>query len=389
VEIHGRAVMTNTPPNGAFRGFGAPQTQFAVEAHMDVIAQRLRLDPVSLRLQNALRPLDRTATDQLMLSDCSALEVLRTAVERSGFREKRLAWRGSRRGIGLSLFYHGSGFTGSGEVHLASKVALQLTETGVRILTASVEMGQGTRTMLAQIVADAIGIRYEDVEVAQPDTAFVPDSGPTVASRTCLVVGRILQRCAAEMRTRLAGLTPAEYLRAHGPLTITREYEKPRRVEWDEERYLGDAYASYGWGCNVIEVDLDPVTYEIRPTRATIVHEIGRAIHPSMVVGQIEGGTLQGIGWALNERVVMRDGAMVNAQLTNYTIPTTLDTPPMEVIVLEVPTEHGPFGAKGVGEMPIDGPAAAVVNAIRSLGIGITEIPATPERVMEAACASA
>ncbi|HEX2203304.1 MAG TPA: xanthine dehydrogenase family protein molybdopterin-binding subunit [Longimicrobium sp.] len=388
VRIVGRAVKTNTPPNGAFRGFGAPQTQFATEVHLDRVAEALGMDPVRLREINALRPGDTSATGQVMGGDCSALEALRAGVERSDYHRKRREYAGTNRGIGLSLFYHGSGFTGSGEVYLASKATLEATETGARIRVASVEMGQGTRTMHAQIVADALGIPYEDVEVVRPDTAEVPDSGPTVASRTCMVVGKILQRCAEEMRERMGDLTPGEYVRRHGPLSITRQFEKPDEIRWDDTEYRGDAYAAYGWGCDVAEVELDPVTYEVRPLHLTIVHEVGKAIHPSMVVGQIEGGTAQGVGWALNENVVMRGGGMANASLTNYTIPTTLDTPRMDVVVLENPSGYGPFGAKGVGEMPIDGPAPAVVNAIRHLGLDVREIPAVPERVMEAACAS-
>lgn len=388
VSIHGRAVMTNTPPNGAFRGFGAPQTQFAMEVQMDRVAEALGMDPARLREINALRPGDTTATGQVMGEDCSALEALRAGVERSDYHRKRAAYAGTGRGIGLSLFYHGSGFTGSGEIYLASKATLEATETGARIRVASVEMGQGTRTMHAQIVADALGIPYERVEVVQPDTREVPDSGPTVASRTCMVVGKILQRCAEEMRERLGGMSPAEYLREHGILVVTKEFEKPAEISWDDTEYTGDAYAAYGWGCDVAEVELDPVTYEVRPVRLTIVHEVGKAIHPGMVVGQIEGGTAQGVGWALNERVVMHGGAMANPTLTNYTIPTTLDTPPMEVVVLENPSGYGPYGAKGVGEMPIDGPAPALVNAIRHLGLDVRSIPATPETMMEAACAS-
>jgi CO/xanthine dehydrogenase Mo-binding subunit len=387
-RIHGRVVMTNTPPNGAFRGFGAPQTQFATEVHMDRIAEALGMDPVALREHNALRPGDTSATGQVMGEDCSALESLRAGVERSDYHRKRGEYAGTNRGIGLSLFFHGSGFTGGGEVYLASKATLEATETGARIRVASVEMGQGTRTMHAQIVADALGIPYEDVEIVQPDTSQVPDSGPTVASRTCMVVGRILQRCAEEMRGILGDRTPGEYVRDHGPLSITKQFQKPDEIAWDDTEYTGDAYAAYGWGCDVAEVEVDPVTYEVRPLRMTIVHEVGKAIHPSMVVGQIEGGTAQGIGWALNEHVVMRDGGMANPTLTNYTIPTTLDTPPMEVIVLENPSGYGPFGAKGVGEMPIDGPAPALVNAIRHVGLDVRSIPAVPETIMEVACAS-
>ena len=168
------------------------------------------------------------------------------------------------------------------------------------------------------------------------------------------------------------------------PLLITKEYVKPAELTWSDETYRGDAYGAYGWGCDVAEVERNPDTFEVRPTRVTAVAEIGKAIHPVLAAGQIEGGTAQGIGYALLEEVVMRDGRMANAQLTNYTIPTTLDTPEIDTVILENAYAHGPFGAKGVGEMPIDGPAPAIVNAIRHMGIDMREIPATPERIMAA-----
>jgi len=383
IRIRGRAMMTHTPPNGAFRGFGAPQTQFAVEAHVDRMAETLGLDPVRVRELNALKPGDTTATGQKLGRDASALAVLREAVKRSGFRKKRRAWRGTNRGIGLSLFFHGSGFTGAGEVKLASKASLELTATGARILVASTEIGQGTRTMLAQIVADALAMPYSAIEVQQPDTDAVPDSGPTVASRTCMIVGKLLERCAREVRQKLGTMTPAQYLERLGPLTVTMQYEPPAGQAWDDERYAGDAYGSYAWGCNVVEIEVDPVTFEVTPTHVTAVAEIGKAIHPVMAEGQIQGGTAQGLGWALLEEVVMRDGRMANSQLTNYIIPTPMDAPPIEVAMLERPYAYGPFGAKGVGEMPIDGPAPAVVNALRHCGFDVRSIPATPERLMK------
>jgi CO/xanthine dehydrogenase Mo-binding subunit len=387
LRIRGRAAMTNTPPNGAFRGFGAPQTQFAVEVHMDRIAEALGLDPVRVREVNALRPGDTTATGQRLGPDCSALAVLREAVKRTDFKRRRRTLKGTGRGIGLSLFFHGSGFTGSGEVKLASKVSLALTPRGARILVGSTEIGQGTNTMLAQIVADTLGVSYDAIEVNTADTAEVPDSGPTVASRTCLIVGRLLQRAAADMRARLGGLTPRVYLRRHGPLVVTTQYEKPADITWDDDRYQGDAYESYGWACDVVEVEVDPVTWQATPVALTTVHEIGRAIHPRLAAGQIEGGSAQGLGYALLEEVVMRDGRMANHTLTDYIIPTTLDTPPLSAVILEHPYPRGPFGAKGVGEMPIDGPAPAVLNALRHAGVDLREIPATPERIM-AACVS-
>jgi CO/xanthine dehydrogenase Mo-binding subunit len=326
VRIRGRVAMTNTPPNGAFRGFGAPQTQFAIEAHMDRIAEQLGIDPVRLRERNALRPGDTTATGQRLGRDCSAVRVLREAVKRSDFKRRRKALAGTNRGIGLSLFWHGSGFTGGGEVKLASKASLALTERGARILVASTEIGQGTRTMHAQIVADTLGVPYDCIDVNAADTAAVPDSGPTVASRTCMIVGRILQRCAEEMRAKLGRLTPKVYLRRHGPLVITKEDERPAEMRWDDATYRGDAYGTYGWACDVVELEVDRDTWEVKPILFTSVHEIGKAIHPMLAVGQIEGGSAQGIGYALLEEVVMRDGRMANASLTNYIIPTRTRT---------------------------------------------------------------
>ncbi len=379
VHIRGRAVFTNTPPNGAFRGFGAPQTEFAIEAHLDRVAEAIGMDPVTIRRLNALRPGDATATGQVLREDSSAHQVLEEAIRRTSFLTKREEYRRTGRGIGLSLFYHGAGFTGSGERTLQSKARLILTPTGVRIAVGSTEIGQGTRTMHAQIVADAMGIPYEAVEVAQPDTTVVADSGPTVASRTCMVVGKILEECAMEMKNRLDGQSPAEYFARHASLTIERTYEPPAWIRWDEEHYRGDAYATYGWGCDVVELEVDPDTFEVRPLKVTAVHEFGRPIHPALARGQLEGGIAQGLGYALLERVVMKDGLMANAQLTNYTIPTTLDTPDLDVVMLENPYPGGPFGAKGVGELPMDGPAPAVVNALRHAGFDVREIPATPE----------
>ncbi|MBA3646039.1 MAG: xanthine dehydrogenase family protein [Gemmatimonadaceae bacterium] len=381
VRIRGHGMFTNTPPNGAFRGFGAPQTEFAVEVHMERIAEQLKLDPVELRRKNALRAGDLTATGQTLREDTSALMVLDEAVRRTDFSRKRKEYKGTNRAIGLALFFHGAGFTGAGERNLKSKARIDLTETGVRIAVGSTEIGQGTRTMHAQIVTEALGIPYETVEVAQPDTSRVADSGPTVASRTCMVVGKILEECAEEMKEKLGGMSPADYFKKNGPLSIERMYEPPDWIIWDDKTYLGDAYATYGWGCDVIELELDPYTFEVKPIKMTAVQEFGRPIHPALARGQIEGGTAQGLGYALLENVVMRNGVMANAQLTNYVIPTTLDMPELDIVMMENPYPGGPFGAKGLGELPMDGPGPAVVNALRQLGCDVREIPATPEHI--------
>ncbi len=148
--------------------------------------------------------------------------------------------------------------------------------------------------------------------------------------------------------------------------------------------YRGDAYGTYAWACDVAEVEYDPVTYEVRPVHVTAVQEIGRALNPTLAAGQIEGGTAQGIGYALLEEVVMRDGRMANAQMTNYIVPTTMDAPRIDVVIVENPCRHGPFGAKGVGELPFDGAAPAIANAVRHLGFDVRALPLTPERIMDA-----
>jgi CO/xanthine dehydrogenase Mo-binding subunit len=184
------------------------------------------------------------------------------------------------------------------------------------------------------------------------------------------------------MKQMLAGASPEEYYRTKGPLSIVMEHVPPDWIRWNDDTYQGDAYPTYSWGCDVVEVEMDADTYEVRPTRVTVVQEFGRPIHPALAQGQIEGGTVQGLGYALLERVVMRDGAMANSTLTNYTIPTTLDTPVLDVVMLENHYDGGPFGAKGLGELPMDGPAPAVVNAIRHLGLDLREIPAIPETLL-------
>lgn len=415
VAIRARAVATHTPPNGAFRGFGAPQTEFALECQMDRVAEALGMDPLELRRRNAFEIGDVTPTGQVLTESVGAKEVLERTVRRADWTRKRASYdsdnraaaaaegganppaRRVRRGIGLSLVHHGAGFTGSGEVKLSSIAALDLTPDGrPRALAASTEIGQGTVTMFSQMVAEELGVPAEFVVVLDPDTDHVPDSGPTVASRTCMVVGGLLKRCAVAMRERLelfaerpiAGAADFQrvarkFLATRGPLRIEKQYEKPPEIQWDDDNYRGDAYGvfSYAACCAEVEVDLD--TGETTLLKVTTAQDIGKAIHPILAEGQIEGGTVQGLGWALLEDIRWKDGRVWNHQLTNYIIPTSMDTPPLDVEIVEIPYSRGPHGAKGVGELPMDAPAPAVVAAIaHATGVRIDEIPVTPERLL-------
>jgi CO/xanthine dehydrogenase Mo-binding subunit len=305
-----------------------------------------------------------------------------------------------KRGVGLATFFHGAGFTGAGEAKLASEAALRLGPDGrVEILASSVEMGQGAATAHAQIVSETLGVAYEMVAPAPVDTAVVPDSGPTVASRTVMVVGGLLERAAREMVERLraeAGLprphTPADfvtaagrYTAAHGPLVTRARYGPRPGWTWNERTLIGEAYAAYAWACYVAEVAVDTRTGEAEVTDFVAVQDVGRVVNPVMARGQVQGGVCQGLGFALYEDVAWRDGVMANARMTNYIVPTSADTPPIAVVFVE----HGPgedgSSPKGLGELPLDGTAPAVVNAINAaLGVEITRLPALPERLLEA-----
>lgn len=403
VRVTGRVIATNTPPNGAFRGFGAPQTLFAAELHMDRIAKRLGIDPVALRRKNLFREGSVTATCQVLRESVGAREVLDRVVAKSRYPERKKAcrsWNRDRsrptsRGVGLALVFHGAGFTGSGEVYLKSEAKVSLRGDGeIAVGAASTEIGQGTTSILAQIVADALELPYERIRVETPDTSKVPNSGPTVASRTCMIVGGLLERAARKLRSALEdeGVqwppTPAALKRAArrlGPLEFVETYEKPADITWDEASYRGDAYGVYSYAAMLVEVEVDKLTFEVTVKDVVTAQDVGRAINPLLVEGQILGGTVQALGYALLENAVYGNGVMANAQFTNYVIPTTLDTPPMRVEIVEVPYSRGPFGAKGVGELPMDVPAPAVAAAVReATGLFLTELPILPERIAEA-----
>jgi len=282
---------------------------------------------------------------------------------------------------------------------LSSRVDVAgLPDGRIEVLSANIEMGQGTITVFTALAAARLGLTPDDVVVAEADTARVPNSGPTVASRTSMVVGRLVERACDDLRRRVntggrgdgEGLKRAiiDWHRAHpgGRLVGSATYERPPGIAWDDHTYTGDAYGAFAWAAYVAEVEVDLRTYTTRVTDFVAVQEIGKVLHETFARGQVQGGVAQGIGWALLEDCKWQDGAMANAQLTNYLIPTTEDLPPIRVAFLENPYPHGAQGAKGLGELPIDGPAPAVLNAVAdALGVEPTTIPLTPERLMEIA----
>jgi CO/xanthine dehydrogenase Mo-binding subunit len=405
VRIRAKAVATNAPPHGAFRGFGAPQSIFAMERHMDRIAQVAGLSPVEIRRRNFLKPGQTTTTEQTVREAIDLGKLLDRALSLSEYHSKKERFAienqsgSTKKGIGIAAFLHGAGFTGSGERYLGSVVGVEGCADGrIRILVSSTEFGQGTKTVLCQIAAEALSLRYDDVTIAQPDTTEVPNSGPTVASRTVMVVGKLVESAARgiQQTLKLAGLLGdsysseefrtacQNYIAAHGQLRSWAQYEPPPDIFWDDQAYRGEAYAAYSWAVYVAEVAVDLATYSVTVTDFVALQEVGRVLHPVLAIGQIVGGAAQGIGFALYEKVIWQQGRMQNSQMTNYIMPTSSDLPPIRVFFEELGNVHGAFGAKGIGELPMDGPAPAIVNAVEdALGVRFDSIPLLPEDIFE------
>jgi len=401
IRVTAKAWATNTVPYGAFRGFGAPQTIFALERHMDEVAAAIGMEPAEFRRRNFLHQGDTTATEQQMREPVMMDKLLDRALEASGYHAKRKRFATEnqtstvKRGLGIAAFYHGSGFTGSGERILNSLAGVEVTVDGtVRVLVSNTEFGQGTNTVLTQIAAEALGADYDDILMAPSDTRLVPNSGPTVASRTVMVVGRLIERAGHQLLERLreeAGLSASysreeffraceRYRTAKGEVISLVRYEAPPGIYWNDETYHGEAYPSYAWSVQVAQVAVDMTTYSAEVEEFWAVQEVGRVLNPVLATGQIEGGIAQGIGYALYEKVVLKDGRMANNQMTNYIIPTAEDVPPIHVYFEEIPFAHGGYGAKGIGELPHDGPAPAIANAIKdATGVSFRHIPLLPE----------
>jgi CO/xanthine dehydrogenase Mo-binding subunit len=408
VTINAHAVATNHPPNGAFRGFGAPQSIFAMERHLDFVAGKLKLTPVEIRLANFISEGQTSCYGQTLKERVDYPALLEIAFNKSNYHKKLISnqeynsdpMNHIKRGIGFATFLHGSGFTGSGEDYLASRCIVKGREDGkVEVMASSTEIGQGKDTIFSEIVAEELNIPHHQVVITEVDTSIVPNSGPTVASRTTMIVGNLIKQATAKLKKQLLesdclvdGYRPTQvasaiknYLKEHSTLVAETQYSRPQGTAWDDESYSGDAYATYAWAVYLAEVEVDTLTYQTTVTNFTALQEVGKVVNQILAQGQIEGGVVQGIGHALYEHVVTNDGQMQNNHLTDYIIPTSIDTPDITVLFEEWNRKFGPDGAKGIGELPMDGPAPAVINAVvNAVGCEITAIPMRPENLMAA-----
>ncbi|HOA15522.1 MAG TPA: xanthine dehydrogenase family protein molybdopterin-binding subunit [Bacillota bacterium] len=387
LRVRAKSFATNNAVSGAFRGFGGPQAFFAVEMHMEHIARELKVDSLELKRRYFLKKGDTSSTGGTFHHEIKLEEIADAVTRSSDYLRKRRLFDESRaettgksanplKGIGCSVFFHGCGFTGKGEKEiLKSRVRLERAADGkVEILVSSAEIGQGAMTTLRKIVARAMGLPLDMVVHRYPDTDACPDSGPTVASRTVMIVGRLLEECAYEMKSR----------NEEGPVVIERSFHYPDNLHWDAEKLQGNAYVEYAWGANVVEVEVDPMTFEVSVKGAWGAYDIGEPMDARIVEGQIEGGMAQGLGYAGMEVLTAEGGRIMQDNLTNYAIPTSMDFPGISSRLIHNPFEGGPFGARGLGELPLVGAAPAYALAVeQAIGRPVHKLPVTPELIME------
>ena len=404
VRVDARVVRTHKIPCGAFRGFGEPQIVFAAESLMDQLAHTLGMDPLELRRTNALAVGDETITGHRLASSVGFREVLDKVAEASDWEKKRLAFaedKGTvRRGLGLACSYYGVGLGAMGKHMNPAGANLVVAGDGsVTVAVGTTEIGQGMVVVLTQITAEALGCPSELVRVVEADTSRVPDSGPTVASRTTVMSGNAIKDAAAKIRAEMAKVEAAAGLewREAVALCVKQQvglaahgWAVPPETTFDLATGQGEPYICYSFSANVVEAEVDTETGETRVTRVVSGHDCGKIVNPTAGEGQIEGGVVQGLGYALTEEHHLQDGRIVNDQFSTYIIPTPMDVPEIKSLIVEHEYPWGPYGAKGLGETPIIAVAPAVTAAIaHATGVRLFEIPATPERVWAALKAKA
>ncbi len=427
-SVIAKAVATNTVPSGAFRGFGGPQAVFAVEMLIEKIALELNINPLEVRQRNLIQAGLDTITKQLLKYSVSSKETLADVLQMSGYVKKYEDFKKNNKsileklksgiypkkdnddklkGIGLALSVHGAGFTGTGENKIHGKMKCEVLEDGrIEIFTAQTEMGQGLKTTFRKILADALKINMKDVILSEVNTDLVPNSGPTVASRSTMVIGSLLTDVAKDLLDELSEkvktmkgkvydykegyfsdgediISFKEMAKTISGKIILKEYSHPPLIKFDDVNYVGDAYPVFSWAASIAELEIDPITFESKVINFYTSHDIGKAINHDQVVAQIQGGCLQGIGYALYERTEIKNGKFDVSGFNDYIIPTLTESPNFYVNVIENPYPFGPFGAKGLGELPLVGASPAVASAFWMVfGKEFNKIPILPEEIL-------
>jgi CO/xanthine dehydrogenase Mo-binding subunit len=399
VRVDAHVVRTHKVPCGVFRGAGEPQVAFACEGQMDLLAERLGLDPLELRRKNALEAGDETITGQGVATSVGLKEVLARVTDSADWARKREVFardRGPlRRGVGLAISYAGvgPGALGTPPVPVGASVAVA-SDGSVTVAVARGETGQGASTALAQIAAESLGCPVELVRVLPADTVGLPDTASSTGGGGIMASGNAVRDAAARIKSAMEPVVAEsasnwrEAVAACARKSIglaAYGFWAPPETSFDPATGQGEPFLAYSFSANVVEVEVDTETGETRVLRVHSAHDPGRVVNPALAEGQVDGAVVQGLGYALMEEHATRDGRLLNDSLATYLVPTALDAPEIRTALVPHPHAWGPAGAKELGEGPIVPVAPALVAAIaHATGARLTEIPATAERVFRA-----
>lgn len=422
VQVDTFVVYTNNLFGGAFRGFGSPQVTFAMESQMDEAAEKVGLSPAEIRRRNLLRVGDETATSQMLPESVGAIETLEQAVSDGAFESKRAEFArfnesspSLKKGIGIGCCMYGCCLHAGGQFLEGSGSLVHVRADGsVNVAIGGTEIGQGAFTVMAQLCAEELGCSLSHLHILPVNTDLVPDSGPTVASRTTVMSGNAVLDAARQIRGKMievaaqkldasvekVRLADGFFSRENSAIRLSfKEVAKacydrkvnltaegwyaPPRKEWNETMGVGEAYAVYCFATQIAEVTVDLRSGRVRLDHVTAAHDVGRAINPATLIGQVEGGIVQGMGYALMEELKVTNGICLNPNFTDYLIPSAADAPTVYTSLIELPYRRGPYGAKGVGEPSLIPIAAAISNAVSfACRFRFTHIPITPERLL-------
>lgn len=384
-DVYG--VYTNNVPSAAFRGFGAPQALFMAETQMNKLAEKLGMDPVEFRLKNALREGDPMGVGTPAPGPVTVKQVIEAARDKFGWQANGRRWQTDSggqspivRGRGFAAGFKNVGFSFGYQEHCWAKIELHGNGSIERVVLshAGAEVGQGTHTVMIQMAAQALGVPMSIIELKTSDSATQGNPGAVSASRMTFMAGNAIKGAAE---------AALEKWRAEErPAIAEFKYLAPRTTPLDQETGYSTPNFAYAWSAQAVEVEVDIETGHVRAVRVVAANDVGKAINPDLVVGQIEGGVVQAHGYAVTENFQAKDGRVLSDQLSTYLIPTVLDIPEtVESVLVEIPDPHGPWGARGVGELPFLPYAPAVAAAIHdAIGVWINEFPFTPERVLRA-----
>jgi CO/xanthine dehydrogenase Mo-binding subunit len=394
VKVDVDGVYTNNPPSGAFRGFGSPQAIFAAEMQMNKLAEALNIDPVELRLKNLLREGSPTAMGTPLPEGVSLVEVTEKCAATAGWKQTDRGWckatmrnpqsqirnpqSAIRNGIGLAAAFKNVGYSFGYADNCTARIELrggnEIEEAAVYI--GSAEVGQGTHSVLQQMAADSLNLPLEQVQIIASDTATSPASSGSVSASRMTLMGGNAVRGAAEKAL-------AQWRAGERPCVAEYTYRAPGTTPFDPETGQGFPNFSYGFVAQAIEVEVDIETGEVRVLRVVCADDVGKAINPQQVAGQIEGGVVQALGWATCENFITANGRVLTPNLSTYLIPTSADLPArVDAVIIEEPNAIGPWGARGMGELPFIPLAPALAAAVHdATGVWFDEFPLTPERV--------